>query len=99
VTGRRIRALATVTVVLVSPACGQKAGVGGPDQASAPAAGAPGRAGLIRTVQSGQEFASGIFPPLRYAPGRPYGASQTHLLEADCANRRYRTLATFASSF
>ena len=58
-----------------------------------------GRAALIRTLESGQEFASGIFPPLRYAPGRPYGSSQTHLLEADCANRRYRTLATFASSF
>jgi branched-chain amino acid transport system substrate-binding protein len=58
-----------------------------------------GRAALLRTLQSGQEFASGIFPPLRYAPGRFYGSSQTHLLEADCANRRYRTLATFASSF
>jgi branched-chain amino acid transport system substrate-binding protein len=58
-----------------------------------------GRAGLIRTIQSGQEFASGIFPPLRYAPGRPYGSAQSHLLEADCANRRYKTLATFASSF
>ena len=58
-----------------------------------------GRAGLIRTVQSGQEFASGIFPPLRYTPGRPYGSSQSHLLEADCASRRYKTLATFAASF
>ena len=58
-----------------------------------------GRAALIRTLQSGQEFASGIFPPLRYAPGRPYGSSQTHLLEADCTKRQYRTLATFASSF
>ena len=28
-----------------------------------------------------------------------YRNSQTHLLEADCANRRYRTLATFATSF
>ncbi|HEV3365086.1 MAG TPA: ABC transporter substrate-binding protein, partial [Acidimicrobiia bacterium] len=58
-----------------------------------------GRAALLRTLQSGQEFASGIFPPLRYGPGRFYGSSQTHLLEADCANRRYRTVATFASSF
>jgi ABC-type branched-subunit amino acid transport system substrate-binding protein len=58
-----------------------------------------GRAALIRAIQSGQEFVSGIFPPLRYAPGQPYGASQSHLLEADCSNRRYRTLATFAASF
>ncbi len=58
-----------------------------------------GRAALLRTLQSGQEFASGIFPPLRYAPGKFYGSSQMHLLEADCSNRRYRTVATFASSF
>jgi ABC-type branched-subunit amino acid transport system substrate-binding protein len=58
-----------------------------------------GRAALIRTLQSGQEFASGIFPPLRYSPGKPYGSSQSHLLEADCSKRTYRTLATFASSF
>ncbi|HZI38718.1 MAG TPA: ABC transporter substrate-binding protein [Acidimicrobiia bacterium] len=58
-----------------------------------------GRAALIRTLQSGQEFASNIFAPLRYAPGKPYGSSQSHLLEADCSKRQYRTLATFASSF
>lgn len=58
-----------------------------------------GRAALIRTLQSGQEFASNIFPPLRYAPGKPYGSTQSHLLEADCSKRQYRTLATFASSF
>jgi branched-chain amino acid transport system substrate-binding protein len=58
-----------------------------------------GRAGLIRAIESGQEFVSGVFPPLRFGPGRRYGASQSHLLEADCGNRRYRTLATFAASF
>jgi branched-chain amino acid transport system substrate-binding protein len=58
-----------------------------------------GRSGLIRTIQSGQEFSSGIFPPLRYAPGRSFGSTQSHLLEADCSNRQYKTLATFASSF
>jgi ABC-type branched-subunit amino acid transport system substrate-binding protein len=58
-----------------------------------------GRAGLIGAVESGREFASGVFPPVRFGPARRFGASQTHLLEADCSNRRYRTLATFASSF
>ena len=50
-------------------------------------------------VESGREFASGVFPAVRFSPGRHFGAAQIHLLEADCANRRYRTLATFASSF
>ncbi len=58
-----------------------------------------GRARFVATIESGQEFASGIFPPLRFGPGRRFGASQSHLLEADCSNRQYKTLATFASSF
>jgi ABC-type branched-subunit amino acid transport system substrate-binding protein len=58
-----------------------------------------GRARFLATLESGREFASNVFPPVRYGPSQRFGASQTHLLEADCANRRYRTLATFASSF
>jgi len=58
-----------------------------------------GRARLVATIQSGQEFASGVFPPVRFGANQRFGAWQAHLLEADCANRRYRTLATFASSF
>jgi branched-chain amino acid transport system substrate-binding protein len=58
-----------------------------------------GRARLLATLESGQEFASGLFPPVRFGPGRHFGASQTHLLEADCTTRKYRTLATFVSSF
>jgi hypothetical protein len=58
-----------------------------------------GRARLVAAIESGQEFASGVFPPVRFGPDRRFGAWQAHLLEADCANRRYRTVATFASSF
>ncbi|HET9771788.1 MAG TPA: ABC transporter substrate-binding protein, partial [Acidimicrobiia bacterium] len=58
-----------------------------------------GRAGFLAAVQSGREFASNVFPPVRYGPGQRFGATQTHLLEADCPNRRYKTLATFATSF
>ncbi len=58
-----------------------------------------GRARFMATLESGQEFASGVFPPVRFGPGHHFGATQAHLLEADCANRRYRTLATFAASF
>lgn len=58
-----------------------------------------GRARFLAVLESGREFASNIFPPVRYGPGQRFGATQSHLLEADCANRRYRTLATFATSF
>ena len=58
-----------------------------------------GRARLMAVLDSGREFASGVFPPVRFGPNARFGATQTHLVEADCANRRYRTLALFATSF
>jgi len=58
-----------------------------------------GRARFMATLDSGQEFSSGVFPPVRFTPGHHFGAGQVNLLEADCANRRYRTLASFAASF
>lgn len=57
------------------------------------------RSKLMATLESGREFVSNIFPPVRFGPAKHFGATQAHLLEADCNNRRYRTLATFASSF
>jgi branched-chain amino acid transport system substrate-binding protein len=57
-----------------------------------------GRAKLIATLESGQEFVSNVFPPVRFGPNQRFGAAQSHLLEADCSNRRWRTLATFTSS-
>jgi ABC-type branched-subunit amino acid transport system substrate-binding protein len=53
---------------------------------------------FMATLRSGREFASNILPPLRYRPGNPFGATQAHVLEADCGTRTYRTLHTFASA-
>ena len=36
--------------------------------------------------------------PLRYGPAERFGARQAHVLEADCSNRRWRTVATFVST-
>lgn len=57
------------------------------------------RSKLMAVLESGREFVSNIFPPVRFGPAKHFGATQAHLLEADCSNRRYRTVATFASSF
>ena len=52
---------------------------------------------LLATITSGREFASSVLPPVRYTPENHFGAAQAHLLEADCQNRRYRTVASFVS--
>ncbi|HEY3240635.1 MAG TPA: ABC transporter substrate-binding protein [Acidimicrobiia bacterium] len=53
---------------------------------------------FLATLRSGREFASNILPPVHYSPGNPFGASQAHVLEADCSSRTYKTLHTFVSS-
>ncbi|MGH9041324.1 MAG: ABC transporter substrate-binding protein, partial [Acidimicrobiia bacterium] len=56
------------------------------------------RARFMATLRSGREFASNILPPVRYSPGHPFGASQAHVLEADCASRTYKTRHTFVAA-
>lgn len=42
---------------------------------------------------------TGLFPPVQYTPQNHFGASQVHLLKANCSTRRYDTEARFKSSF
>jgi hypothetical protein len=58
-----------------------------------------GRAQFMATLSSGQEFAGGIFPPVKYAQGNNLGGQAAHLLRADCGARRYVTEAKNASGF
>jgi ABC-type branched-subunit amino acid transport system substrate-binding protein len=53
---------------------------------------------FMATLRSGREFASNVLPPVHYGPGNPFGASQAHVLEADCSTRTYRTRHTFVSA-
>ncbi len=53
---------------------------------------------FMATLRSGREFASNILPPVRYSPGNPFGASQAHVLQADCSSRTYKTLHTFVAA-
>ncbi len=56
------------------------------------------RTRFMATLRSGREFASNVLPPVHYSPGNPFGASQAHVLEADCSTRTYKTLHTFVSA-
>ncbi|WP_436795326.1 ABC transporter substrate-binding protein [Actinospongicola halichondriae] len=40
-----------------------------------------------------------VVPQLSYSPDNHFGASQVHVLEADCNAEEHKTLATFASGF
>jgi ABC-type branched-subunit amino acid transport system substrate-binding protein len=58
-----------------------------------------GRAQFMATLNTGQEFAGGIFPPVKYGQGNGFGGASSHLLRADCGQRRYVTEAKNASGF
>lgn len=58
-----------------------------------------GRAKFIQTLQSGKTFSGGVYPPAKYAPGKPFGGSAMHLLRADCGARKYNTEAKNVAGF
>ena len=57
------------------------------------------RQSFIAALTSGKEFATRVFPPVRFSPADHFGSSQAHLLEADCSKRQYKTVAQFVAGF
>jgi ABC-type branched-subunit amino acid transport system substrate-binding protein len=59
------------------------------------------RQSFVSTVESAKPFVSGVFPPVRYSAQNHLGATQVHVLQADCNATPgvFKTVATFASRF
>lgn len=55
------------------------------------------RQSFVQTLESGKEFGSGVYPPVKFSAQDHRGGRQVHLLEANGGS--YRTIAEFASSF
>jgi len=58
-----------------------------------------GRGKFMATLQSGRAFSGGVYPEVKYAPGKPFGGSAMALLKADCGGRRYITEAKNVTGF
>jgi hypothetical protein len=56
------------------------------------------REGFISSTSSAT-FKSGVYPDLKYSPQNHFGASQVHVLRADCGSRQFVTEHAFKSSF
>jgi branched-chain amino acid transport system substrate-binding protein len=59
------------------------------------AAGDLGRAALMNTIESGDVFESGVYPPVTYTVDDPFGGTGAHLLEANCGDGQYLTEGEF----
>jgi ABC-type branched-subunit amino acid transport system substrate-binding protein len=57
------------------------------------------REDYVKMLAQQKGLASGVNPQLSYSPDNHFGASQVHVLRADCAKSEHVTLATFASGF
>jgi branched-chain amino acid transport system substrate-binding protein len=58
-------------------------------------AGDLGRAALMDTIEAGDTFDSGLFPPVSFSPDDHFGGSGAHLLKADCDAKQYTTEEQF----
>ena len=52
---------------------------------------------FVQAAESTKNLATGLNPVLSYSPEEHFGASQVHILKADCDKGQYVTMATFAS--
>jgi ABC-type branched-subunit amino acid transport system substrate-binding protein len=57
------------------------------------------RSRFIRRVERTDRIYTGVGPTLHYKPNDHFGARDTHLLRASCADRRWHTARSFVHNF
>jgi branched-chain amino acid transport system substrate-binding protein len=57
------------------------------------------RQSFLATLTSGVEFNTNLFPTVKFSPTSRFGATTSHVLEADCQARRYKTVGTFIAAY
>lgn len=57
------------------------------------------REDFVKMLELQEGLQTKVGPQLSFSPDDHFGASQVHVLQADCGSEEHRTLATFASGF
>ena len=57
------------------------------------------REDFVKMLELQEGIKTKVAPQLSYTPDDHFGASQVHVLQADCGSEQHRTVATFASGF
>jgi ABC-type branched-subunit amino acid transport system substrate-binding protein len=57
------------------------------------------RQSFVGALESGKEFATNVYPVVSYSGSIRFGAKSSHLLEADCKSRSFKTIAQFTTGF
>ena len=57
------------------------------------------RQSFVAGLESGKDFATNVYPVVSYSGSIRFGAKSSHLLEADCNSRSFKTIAQFVTGF
>jgi ABC-type branched-subunit amino acid transport system substrate-binding protein len=57
------------------------------------------RQSFVAALESGRPFETNVYPVVSYSGSIRFGARSSHLLEADCASRTFKTIAQFTTGF
>jgi|GEM_PF-1057572 len=57
------------------------------------------RQSFVAALQSGRQFNTNVYPVVSYSGSIRFGAKSSHLLEADCNSRTFKTIAEFTTGF
>jgi branched-chain amino acid transport system substrate-binding protein len=57
------------------------------------------RQSFFAALESGKDFATNVYPVVSYNGTIRFGAKSSHLLEADCNSRKFKTIAQFTTGF
>jgi hypothetical protein len=57
------------------------------------------REDFVTMLERQEGIQTEVFPAVSFSPDNHFGASQVHVLKANCGSGEHQTLATFASSF
>jgi len=57
------------------------------------------RQSFVSALESGKEFSTNVYPIVSYSGTIRFGAKSSHLLEADCSTRTFKTIAQFTTGF
>ena len=57
------------------------------------------RQSFVNALESGRDFTTNVYPVVSYSGNIRFGAKSSHLLEADCNSRTFKTIAEFTSGF
>jgi branched-chain amino acid transport system substrate-binding protein len=57
------------------------------------------RQSFVQSLEGGKAYETNVFPALQFSGQNHFGANASHVLQADCGSRTYKTIGQFVTGF